>query len=152
MTTDHYRYLGDSVSALCFGDGTVRITRDFSTAMQHVIDLDPLVLDEFLAWIEEQDPPVWRAERVEVSNEGGVLRVLLDIDPDDGPVEVQTVPRCEACRWWRRMSGYGGECGFSDRPGESAPMWASDDEGYRCLPIYTRPDFGCVQWEGKSDE
>jgi hypothetical protein len=55
-------YIGDSMSAREEG-GEVILARDFSDGRRREVRLDPVVLDEFLAWIEEREPPAWRAER-----------------------------------------------------------------------------------------
>lgn len=56
-------YLGDSVTVRR-EDSVAILARDFSDGRRHEIRLDPAVLDEFLTWVEDMDPPVWRAERV----------------------------------------------------------------------------------------
>ena len=64
--------------------------------------------------------------------------------------------RCEACKWWGReieVKGLWEDCGLTIRPGANSDHGtlraiAADDQGNN-IPIETRHDFGCVQWEAK---
>ena len=61
--------------------------------------------------------------------------------------------RCETCRWWFGLQALDEakppEEGYCNLPGEGkrAKMRPDSPAG-----IFTKPDFGCVQWEGKGDE
>lgn len=65
--------------------------------------------------------------------------------------------RCWTCRWWRAPSAIDGDLGQCLRVVDSSglthgskavPLGGRDDFFGRLL---TKPDFGCVQWEGKPD-
>lgn len=60
---------------------------------------------------------------------------------------------CETCKHWQSRivyDGYG-TCSIADSdegPDESNLAYAKDAECYSAC-LYTKPNFGCVQWEAK---
>jgi hypothetical protein len=57
------------------------------------------------------------------------------------------VPRCDSCRWWAATE-------WEDRPGECHHPGNNPPDGMMCSNdgyIFTRADFGCVQWERKAE-
>lgn len=63
------------------------------------------------------------------------------------------VPRCDGCRWWRRLDGSVGRCGMpgSVRANGLPSMLVVVDQagGWRLI---TAPGFGCVEWQEKESE
>ncbi len=80
-------------------------------------------------------------------------------------VEVRAIGHCKDCRWWgyedddedddgtRRCSlamMVGGEAVY---PESKAIAWDGvDDPVAGVASLWTKPDFGCVQWEAKESE
>jgi len=65
--------------------------------------------------------------------------------------------RCETCRWWNdqdtddvpsdldTLGGQWGTCSLSGKVSSLAQTFTFDP--YDWKPLFTRPDFGCVQHE-----
>jgi hypothetical protein len=62
------------------------------------------------------------------------------------------VPRCDTCRWWDAGNSREGTCLRTDHAGALAMPFPTNADSAADAGLQTAPDFGCVQWEAKSDE
>jgi hypothetical protein len=111
------------------------------------------------AMVREADEPngvpeTWHRPRIISDGICYIQESTVEIFPVD---IVERDGRCSTCGWWRNMSRCdlcGGTGSEEDMPlGESFFIYAtvSDDSGLY-EEFRTGPDFGCVRWEGRTEQ
>jgi hypothetical protein len=60
------------------------------------------------------------------------------------------VNRCKDCKHWEIDKSAFHLCGICCREGcPGAPMETVSGDGYNSGFLYTKPEFGCVEWQAK---